>query len=269
MPRGGGRLREAGAGADTSPHAREPLPLDEAVLWVPRAVSDPISEIWPNPDAHAVFLQHDVLVGIGRHLGEDETEARFGFLLGHLFRCPDSGRGYVIADTAVAAREVLAEEASGAYLIRAWSEAQSVFSGHSGLLLGWYHSHRRLGAAPSEADMETAARYFAAPWQFSIVFVPDERDPRGGVFHHVAGETPATPRAVPFYELFGAPHEGKLDALDFAVPWSDHEAVVPTAPPAAKPRTTERPVCGWRLRFSMPGSTGARSTKGGSGLPGR
>ncbi len=241
MPRGGGPLKEAGTGGDASPHAREPLPLHDSVLWVPRGVSDPVAEIWTDPDSHAVFLQHDVLVGVGRHLAGEETEARFGFLLGHLFRCPETGRAYVVADTAVAAREVLAEEASGAYLIRAWTEAQSVFSGHSGLLLGWYHSHWRLGPVPSEADVETATRYFAAPWQFSIVVVPEEQDPRGGVFHHHPGETRATPRPGPFYELLGAPHGGDLEAADLAIAWSNHEARIPISPPPLERSSAESP----------------------------
>lgn len=239
MPRGGGPLKEAGTGGDASPHAREPLPLDRSFLWVPRGVTEPAPEIWPDPDSHAVFVQHDVLAGVSRHLAGDETEARFGFLLGHLFRCPETGRGYVIADTAVAAREVLAEEASGAYLTRAWSEAQSVFTGHSGLLLGWYHSHWRLGPVPSEADMETAARYFAAPWQFSIVVVPEEENPQGGVFHHDTGEA-AAPKPVPFYELLGAPHGGDLEAVRLAIAWSNHEPQVPARPTALEPVTGER-----------------------------
>lgn len=240
MPRGGGPLKEAGKGGDASPHAREPLPLGRSVLWVPRGVGEPAPEIWPDSDSHAVFVQHDVLVGISRHLGGDETEARFGFLLGHLYRCPETGRDYVVADTAVAAREVLAEEASGDHLIRAWSEAQSVFTGHSGLLVGWYHSHWRLGPVPSEADIEAAARYFAAPWQFSIVVVPEEQDPRGGVFHHDRADPPATPRPVPFYELLGAPRGNDLESVELAIAWSNHEARMPGAPPVLEPATADR-----------------------------
>lgn len=240
MARGDEPLKEAGVGGNGSPHVRERLPLDASVLWLPRGVSEPVSEIWPESDSHAVFLQHDVLVGISRHLGGDEREARFGFLLGHLFRCPESGRDYVVADTAVAAREVLTEEASDACLIRAWSEAQSVFSGHSGLLLGWYHSHWRLGPVLTEADIETAVRYFPAPWQFSIVVVPDERDPRGGVFHHVPGEAGATPRLVPFYERLGEPHDGDLETVELAIAWSNHEPRAPTLPPPQEPPRVEK-----------------------------
>ncbi len=89
---------------------------------------------------------------------------------------------YSVADTVIAAQEALVEEASGAFLIRAWAEARSVFDVHSGVLLGWYHSHHLLGLMLSVSDEEVNERFFGQPWQASIVVVPDSKSPLGGVF---------------------------------------------------------------------------------------
>lgn len=214
--------------------------MHHSILWTPRgAAEDRVASTHP-PGAYPLFFEHDALAGVNRHLDRAEREPRFGFLLGHLYRDPDNGVEFAVADTAVAAREVLSEEASGAYLIRAWSEAQAVFSGHTGLLLGWYHSHYRLGLAPSEADLETSSRYFGAPWQLSVIVVPDRARPLGGVFRSPgAGE--AGSHAVPaaFYEILPAPHGGDIQGAESAVPWANYEArapILPTAgPPAGEP----------------------------------
>ena len=228
-------VRRAGTGDGRPPHASDPLPLDRAILWTPRGLT---STSFPE-DVYPVFLEHDTLAGVNRHLDRIDREPRFGFLLGRLFRCPELEIDYAVVDTAVAAREVLSEEASGACIIRAWSEAQAVFSGHSGLLLGWYHSHYRFGLAPTEADRDTNARYFDAPWQLSIIAVPDRARPLGGVFRRPAGDADGDhDRPSPFYELTPTPHGGAIGRAHSAVTWANYEARPPAAPvfgPAALP----------------------------------
>lgn len=225
MPREGRSLKEAGGG-DRPPHASAPLPLDRAILWTPTEGSagtpDPTRDVRTYP----LFIEHDVLAGVNRHLVKEEREPRFGFLLGRLFFCPDLGVNYAVADTAVAAREVLAEEASGAHLIRAWSEARSVFAGHTGVLLGWYHSHHdRLGLRLTEADRDTNARYFDAPWQCAIVVVPASEPVVGAVFRHRgAGTSGGGERPAPFHELLTVPHEGKIDEVLSAMAWTNYRA---------------------------------------------
>lgn len=226
MPHEGRSLKEAGGGDARPSHAEAPLPLERSILWAPADGStgspDPARDVRTYP----LFLEHDVLAGVNRHLVKEEREARFGFLLGRLFFCPELGVNYAVADTAVAAREVLTEEASGADLIRAWSDAQSVFAGHTGLLLGWYHSHHdRLGLRLTEADRDTNARYFDAPWQCAIV-VASEREPViGAVFRHRgAGTGGGGERPAPFHELLTAPHGGEIGEADSAMAWTNYRA---------------------------------------------
>lgn len=242
MPREGRSLKEAGGG-DRPPHANAPLPLDRAILWTPAEGSagprDPTRDVRTYP----LFIEHDVLAGVNRHLVKEEREPRFGFLLGRLFFCPDQGVNYAVADTAVAAREVLAEEASGAHLIHAWSEAKAVFAGHTGVLLGWYHSHHdRLGLRLTEADRDTNARYFDAPWQCAIV-VASEREPVvGAVFRHRgAGTNGGGERPAPFHELLTVPPEGEIGEAGSAMAWTNYRAHRPV--PAEEYQETD-PVGG-------------------------
>lgn len=241
MPREGRSLKEAGGGDARPAHAEAPLPLERAILWTPADGStgspDPARDVRTYP----LFIEHDVLAGVNRHLVKEEREARFGFLLGRLFFCPAHGVNYAVADTAVAAREVLAEEASGADLIRAWSEAQSVFAGHTGLLLGWYHSHRaRLGLRLTEADRHTNARYFDAPWQCAIVVAPEREPVVGAVFRHRgAGTGGGGERPAPFHELLTAPHGGEIGGADSAMAWANYRAHRPDPAPEYREQAGE------------------------------
>jgi len=161
---------------------------------------------------------------MNRHLDGAAADPHFGFMLGHACKCPNSGVLYSVVDTAIAAREVLAEEASGAFLIRAWAEARSAFADHTGVLLGWYHSHHLLGLMLSGSDEESNERYFGLPWQASIIVVPDSKGPLGGVFrlYPDAGEAE---RRQPsrFYEL----HDERMDQADAkllsSVVWTNYE----------------------------------------------
>jgi hypothetical protein len=259
VPREGRSLKEAGGGDVRPPHAEAPLPLERAILWAPTDGStgspDPARDVRTYP----LFIEHDVLAGVNRHLVKEEREARFGFLLGRLFFCPEVGVNYAVADTAVAAREVLNEEASGADLIRAWSEAQSVFAGHTGLLLGWYHGHHdRLGLQLTEADRDTNARYFDAPWQCAIVVAPDREPLVGAVFRHRgAGTRGGGERPAPFHELLTAPHGGEIGSADSAMAWTNYDAHRPVAAREFQEQVAEE-AAGDLLREPPPDSAPAR-----------
>lgn len=232
MPEGRS-LKQAGGGKKRPLHAEAPLPLDRAILWTPAGsgagAPDPTRDVRTYP----LFIEHDVLAGVNRHLARDERDARYGFLLGRLFFCPDLAVNYAIVDTAVAASDVLVEEASGAHLIRAWREAQSVFAGHTGLLLGWYHGHEpRLGLRLTEADRDTNARYFDAPWQCALVVVPDQEPIVGAVFRHRGtGTGGGGERPAPFHELLTVSRGERVGEKHSAVAWSNYRAHRPV--PAA------------------------------------
>jgi proteasome lid subunit RPN8/RPN11 len=164
------------------------------------------------------------LAGINRHLDGVDQDPHFGFLLGHVCRCPTTKVCYSVADTWIAAQEVLAEEASGAFLIRAWAEARSAFADHFGVLLGWYHSHHLLGLMLSESDEAVNERFFGQPWQAAIVAVPNSNGPLGGVFRlYPDAGVAERRRPSEFYELHDKPVDSTSGEVATAVIWTNYE----------------------------------------------
>jgi len=135
-------------------------------------------------------------------------------------------------DRALPAGEEFVEEAPGAYLLRAWADAQPEFRRHPGVLVGWYHSHRLLGLLLSEGDMDANRRYFNEAWQCCVLFVPDETRPLGSVFRPGAAESgrkPPDPAA--FWEVLAEdeskPGRPVLDWTNYEV---QREVSVPGLP---------------------------------------
>jgi proteasome lid subunit RPN8/RPN11 len=219
-------LRDAGRGRpgttaeSRDTHVRAPFPSDQAVLWVPRRGPAPEP---PTPDGpYELVFQREVLKKMSRHATGDIRESRFGFLLGRLHRCPDSGVHYALVDTVLQASEEFVEEAPGAYLLRAWADAQPEFRRHPGVLVGWYHSHRLLGLLLSEGDMDANRRYFNEAWQCCVLFAPDESRPLGSVFRPGIQESSRkSPDPAAFWEVRSqdeSPNAGP-PALD----WTNYE----------------------------------------------
>lgn len=194
--------------------------MDRAVLWVPRRSPAPEP---PTPDGpYELVFQREVLREMSRHATGDVRESRFGFLLGRLHRCPDSGVHYALVDRALPASEEFVEEAPGAYLLRAWADAQPEFRRHPGVLVGWYHSHRLLGLLLSEGDMDANRRYFSEVWQCCVLFAPDESRPLGSVFRPGIQETSRkAPDPAAFWEI--PSDDASATAGPPALDWTNYE----------------------------------------------
>ena len=169
-------LRHAAAGSaagdESARHHRAVLPVDRSILWTPsRDPGDPAGPAVEGP--YELFLARSAIGQIDRHVDRDGREARFGFLLGNLFRCPESGVHYSVVDRVVPTDESMSEDAPDPFLLRAWANSQDVFREHGGALIGWYHTHYLLGLMLSEGDREMNTRYFSRPWQCCILVVPD------------------------------------------------------------------------------------------------
>ena len=181
---------------------RRKLPADRAIHWIPRDLAESGQDAYRKRHPYEFFLRRAALAGINRHVLSADGEPRFGFLLGHTCRCPNTGVQYSLVDTALAAREVFEEEAPAEVLARAWEEARHVFEGHSGQLLGWYHSHHLLGLMSSEADEQANKELFGKPWQASVIVVPGKNGQLGGVFRHDPSSSIGERRQpAPFHEL--------------------------------------------------------------------
>ncbi len=227
-------LRDAGRGREgTDPgrdiHVRLPFPSDRARLWIPKRGKPPEPPTADGP--YELVFRTDVLQRMSRHATGEASSSRFGFLLGRLHRCPDSGIHYAVADRVIPAGEEFAEEAPGAYLLRAWADAQPEFRRHPGVLLGWYHSHRLLGLLLSEGDEDANRRYFHDPWQCCVLFVPDDVRPLGSVFRPgLVSKSGGQPDPAAFWEL---PDEDSSPSRRPTLDWTNYRLESPAATPEA------------------------------------
>jgi len=189
-----------GGGGGTALHHRATLPVDRSVLWTPsRDPGDPGGPAASGP--YELFLTRSVVRDIDVHSSTDGRDSHFGFLLGHLYRCPDTGVHYAVADLAVPSAELISEDAPDPFLLTAWADSQAAFREHGGVLIGWYHSHYLLGLILSEGDREMNERYFGEPWQCCVLTVPDPARPMGAVFRPAAAQAGAEAEPAPFREL--------------------------------------------------------------------
>ena len=252
-------LRDAGRGHSASGapdgrevHVRAPFPIERAVYWVPRRAG---AAGRPTPDGpYELVFERSVLSEVLRHVSSEQRRSKFGFLLGRLHRCPESGVHYALVDRALPAEEEFAEEAPGAYLLRAWAEAQPEFRRHPGVLIGWYHSHRLLGLLLSEGDEDANRRYFAEPWQCCALFVPDDSRPLGGVFRPSQGARERKPlEPAPFWELATEEDASARPVLD----WTNYESREAEPVPGLP-----APLRGPRTRPAQQGARPARAPAG-------
>ena len=114
--------RGPGGGDGTALHHRATLPVDRSVLWTPsRDPGDPGGPAASGP--YELFLARSVVREIDVHSSTDGRDSHFGFLLGHLYRCPDTGVHYAVADLAVPSAELVSEDAPDPFLLTAWADS--------------------------------------------------------------------------------------------------------------------------------------------------
>jgi proteasome lid subunit RPN8/RPN11 len=193
-----------------------------------------------------LFVTRSSLRQIGKHAEVEGRESHFGFLLGNLYRCPESGVHYAVADRVVPTAEPLSEEAPNPYLLRAWADSQEAFREHGGVLIGWYHTHYMLGLMLSDGDREMNERYFEQPWQCCVLLVPDPNRPLGALYRPSAAQAGSEGEPAVFRELLaveGIPASGPIPtALRWKNYASDRDVVPEVADPPAPEEVETPPV---------------------------
>jgi proteasome lid subunit RPN8/RPN11 len=169
-----------------------------------------------------LFLARSALRDLGAHAQAGARESRFGFLLGHLYRCPESGVHYSVVDRVIPTDEPMSEDAPDPYLLRAWADSQETFREHGGVLVGWYHTHYLLGLMLSEGDREMNERYFGQPWQCCFLVVPDATRPMAAVFRPSRDQVDAEGELAPFRELLALEDLPSSGPIPSAVRWKNY-----------------------------------------------
>lgn len=241
-------LRRAAHGSDTGDgaarHHRAPLPAERSIVWTPNR--DPDTPEGPAESGpYELFVTRSAMLRMRDHVSAGDREPRFGFLLGHLYRCPDTGVHYCVADTALASDEPFSDDAPEPFLLRAWARSQRAFHEHGGVLVGWYHSHYLLGLFLSDGDRAANDSYFGEPWQCCVLLVPDPARPMGAVFRPSGVSDDARPEPTPFHELLSSEDASVEGAPESAIGWINYRPDREVRPATGQPVTgssTEVPV---------------------------
>jgi hypothetical protein len=191
-------------------------PGREAILWTPwklwvtqTEISQPWDIVMTQPALAAILDQ--VLRG-----GEEGVA---GVLGGRLFRCPSTKRQWVRVDSIWGSPRSLPDACDAAALSEALAPAPFGEAGSGPVRIGWYHSHSRLGASPTEAESSFHERHFSKPWHFAVILLA-RSDPAGGIFRSGGAQPLRGSMSLPFYELPSTTRsDGSRQTL---VHWQNH-----------------------------------------------
>jgi hypothetical protein len=180
-------------------HIWRPRPLVRAIEWSPTDAG-----VVGDRAAYEVFVMQDTLTELLKRLYVNASAAQFGFMVGDLCECPESGIRYVLVTSTIAARNRFDEDGSPQIPAEAYVAMQLKLDRRVGGLVGWYHVHPNADVVHmSENDVATHGRYFADPWQSALIVAPSTTGPRAGLFR--AGRDGFAPEVLrPFHEVLSA-----------------------------------------------------------------
>ncbi|MEE9208759.1 MAG: Mov34/MPN/PAD-1 family protein, partial [Gemmatimonadota bacterium] len=190
-------VRDAVGSASAEPyHIWKPRPLLRSVLWEPATKGDAPRR---SNSAYETFLVQRALDVLFSHVWSSPHEtSSFGFLVGDLCECPDSGGRYVIVNTAIPSRFPLKEDAEPQISTEAKIALQLEVDRHKGILVGWYHSHPKGPPRLSNQDLTTHRSIFKEPWHTAVLVTTDPGKPEGAVFCQT--DEGMDSQLLPFYE---------------------------------------------------------------------
>lgn len=199
------------AGPDKSVVIEAPFPEARLLRWTPEREH---GEAAPENDIALVVTQ-EVIAEVARHLSRTLDRELGGFLLGNLYRCPNSGRKYLVIDQSSRAQFTQSSDVHLAFTLDSWAYLAEEMTGKflGKLVVGWYHSHPRMDVFLSAYDVAIHEERFADLWTTALVVEPEKN--RGGFFRWQDGKL--NPRApFQFYELIAR------GAGDSVVEWTNY-----------------------------------------------
>ncbi len=215
--------------------APQPMPMERAILWNPSAGGGGPRASGRAP--YPIFFQQEAVVALQDHLKASPEQAIFGFLIGTLFRDPETGVLYAVIDKTLRLNQAIYGDKTEVVVARLWDRMQEQLARTSGRLLGWYHSHPGSELSLTTHDVETHEKYFTEPWQVAVLVAAEAEGMVGGFFragsHAAWAETP-----LAFYELLQSDSIRAGGKKRSFIMWKNYKAY---NPPAPKPRPSAPP----------------------------
>jgi proteasome lid subunit RPN8/RPN11 len=203
-----------------------PFPERRTIHWLPpdRVTTDEVS----------IVITPDVLLQTSRHVAQTLAHEMGGFLLGNRYRCPNTGREYIIIDQYVETDSPERTDVSYTFTHEVWGQLEDKLTSkyYGKKLVGWYHSHPRMSIFLSEHDIAIHRERFAEPWMVALVLEPAKH--MAGFFVWSNGKIDPN-HYVNFYELLDG------ETRESVVAWKNYNGVDPVQgiPPVLSAINTE------------------------------
>ena len=214
------------------------MPLDRSILWNPSMPGVEKSE-GASRAPYPIFFQQEAVIALQEHVKSSPTQAIFGFLVGELYRDPETGALYSIIDKTLKLSQTIYGDKTEVVVGRLWDRMQEQLAKAHGTLLGWYHSHPGQGGLLTAHDIETHQKFFTDPWHVTILVAAEAGGVTGKFFRLAQTEDwHKTPLA--FYELL-QPESIKPDGKKRSfITWRNYKAFGPSLKgPKPKPPEPE------------------------------
>jgi proteasome lid subunit RPN8/RPN11 len=172
------------------------MPLHHAVHWRPRSALRPASEA-----AVSVFVTPKAYMRACAHAHSDLENEVGGWLLGRYRLDSERGERFVVVDTILPARNTRQGSAFLTFTPESQLELhRAIEEEYPGkALVGWFHTHPRMGIFLSAYDTFLHNHFFPELWQVALVIEPFSRS--AGFFVRQPGGLLDPRRYYGFYEL--------------------------------------------------------------------
>ncbi|MDD2696451.1 MAG: Mov34/MPN/PAD-1 family protein [Anaerolineales bacterium] len=171
------------------------IPFERALRWRARLEDE------NHLPAVSVFISQRAFVRFCAHAGSDLDNEVGGWLVGKWRADKETGEQFIIVEATLPARHI---RHGGTFLtftqdsqVTLYAEFQERFPNKE--LVGWYHTHPRMGIFLSEYDTWLHRNFFPEPYQVALVIEPFSST--GGFFIRQRDGTLNPHHYFGFYEL--------------------------------------------------------------------
>ena len=174
-----------------------PLPAKKARRW-----DSPYDALGLEPMV-SVFMTQPAYSRICVHSVSDMENEVGGILVGEWCADEESGRQFIVVEHAIPAQHTRQSSAHLTFtqdsLVEIHNEIDAHFKGKK--IVGWYHTHPRMGIFLSHYDTWLHRHFFPEPWQVALVVEPHSAS--GGIFIRQQNGLFDPSRYFGFHELDG------------------------------------------------------------------
>ncbi len=176
----------------------QPMPEANARRW-----NSPYDALGLEPLV-SVFISQSAYGRICLHSVSDMDNEVGGILVGEWCVDKENGRQFIVVERALHARHTRQSSVHLTFTQDSLVEIHKEIDAHHAgkKIVGWYHTHPRMGIFLSHYDTWLHKYFFPEPWQVALVIEPHTRT--GGIFIRQADGSFDPSRYFGFHELNGA-----------------------------------------------------------------